>query len=781
MASAPSKQATVPASAEKSATAPADSRFLKAFDAIFRFLASLKLAVFSIACLAGVLAYATFFESWYGTGAVQESIYKSPGFAVLLTFLGMNILCAALIRYPWTKRQTGFVITHVGLLVVLIGSWVSFKVTDDGQVGIAEGEESSQLVRMDHTVVRAQTLDAESGRPDKEYQLPFYAGAFPWENDRRAGQAAHAPAGAATVAHAATVVFGVALAALALVWITTGRTRIKPAVGSVTAAVLAILCFASWNAASTYAGPRVDVLTDEREPFELKVKEFYPASSTPKFSPVTGKGGVPMIKATVLIKPPRMDREVDVLADPVRGVKPWLVADNPRFRRAARNVGPALITFQYADSAEQVEDFLELPPDPMKDHQARIHYKDKSGRSRVYVWAIDEKSAGKTVTLPDSDLSVTFEKTGEIPLGEDSDAAGSMMAAVGEPEIHIVEFNVKKGTGPGVQHYGWASLPLIPSVIPTKAAPDGKELVHVAYYTPPHISQVALQGRSGEIDVMGTADGKLYYRAFGREGLRAKGAVEKGKLVRLVAGPNQPVAVSLRVDEFLTSGVDREVCEQLVLPKGQMGNGIPAALIEMTVKGETKEFWIRRSADFRQEWKDVTFPSGTYRVALDFDRKPLDFTVKLVDFDEGKDPGSSQSKSFVSKVLLTDPSRKITDEPITISMNRPMSHKNYTFYQSNFIHMIDPKTMRRSGDVMSVFSVRYDPVWGIIYGGCLLVVLGTFVQFYMRAGVFTDGGKKERERAAAKAAKAKRNGTAAPPTTNGSVTSNEGIADFEEL
>ena len=29
-----------------------------------------------------------------------------------------------------------------------------------------------------------------------------------------------------------------------------------------------------------------------------------------------------------------------------------------------------------------------------------------------------------------------------------------------------------------------------------------------------------------------------------------------------------------------------------------------------------------------------------------------------------------------------------------------------------------------------------------------MVVLGAFVQFYMRAGVFTDGGKRERERAA---------------------------------
>ena len=28
---------------------------------------------------------------------------------------GTNILCAALIRFPWKKRQTGFVITHAGL------------------------------------------------------------------------------------------------------------------------------------------------------------------------------------------------------------------------------------------------------------------------------------------------------------------------------------------------------------------------------------------------------------------------------------------------------------------------------------------------------------------------------------------------------------------------------------------------------------------------------------------------------------------------------------------
>ena len=91
-------------------------RFARMIDAIYRFLASLKLAVISISTLAATLAYATFFESWYGAGAAQQYIYRSPGFAILLAFLGMNILCAALIRYPWKKRQTGFVVTHAGLL-----------------------------------------------------------------------------------------------------------------------------------------------------------------------------------------------------------------------------------------------------------------------------------------------------------------------------------------------------------------------------------------------------------------------------------------------------------------------------------------------------------------------------------------------------------------------------------------------------------------------------------------------------------------------------------------
>jgi hypothetical protein len=768
--------------AAKSNSDPArepSSPILQAFDRIYHFLASLKLAVISLGSLAAVLGYATFFESRHGTSAVQQTIYESPGFAVLLAFLGTNILCAALIRYPWTKRQTGFVITHAGLLVVLLGAWISFKVTDRGQVGLIEGEASSQLVRTDDSAIEIQEIDPKTGQPERQYQLPFRPGPFAWENAKRAVDAGRMPEGFSTLARGIAVLSGVGLAAILVFWIGTGSTRIGPVVGSTVAALLAVLAMASHRASETYGGPRVDVLTDEREPFEVKVKEFHPASSPPRYTPVAGRDGVPMIKATLLVKPPRAQREIDVLADPMGTDRQrWLAARDPKFRRAARNVSPAMLTFQYVDAPDKVEDFLALPPKPLEDRQVRFHYRGKDGRGRVYTWLVPEK-AGSPFPLPDSDLTVTFLQEGELPVGREGDPHGQIGRTFGDAEIGIILFNVRKGSGPEVRHVGWANLPMARNVIPSETEGSAEPLLRIAYYHPPHIGQVALQGRSGQIDVLGTPDGKLYYRAFGREGLRGTpGPLEAGKLVRLVSGPNQSVAVSLRVDEYLTSGVDKETCEGIDLPANQKDNGIPACLVAMTYKGETQEFWLRRTSPFRQDWEDVEFPNGGhFRVALDHDRKPLDFAVKLVDFDEGKDPGSQQSKSFVSQVLLSDSSRGLSEKPVTISMNRPMSHRNYTFYQSSFIHMTDPATGRRNGEVMSIFQVRYDPVWGIIYSGCLLVVLGTFVQFYMRAGIFTDGGKRERERAAAKSRKKELH----PVAANGDAVAAVSSADVDDL
>ena len=56
---------------------------LHLFDMIFRFLASLKLAVICLGTLSLTLAVGTKFNSAYGLNAANEYIYQTKGFALL--------------------------------------------------------------------------------------------------------------------------------------------------------------------------------------------------------------------------------------------------------------------------------------------------------------------------------------------------------------------------------------------------------------------------------------------------------------------------------------------------------------------------------------------------------------------------------------------------------------------------------------------------------------------------------------------------------------------------
>ena len=71
--------------------------------------------------------------------------YRSDWFRLLLLLLGVNVAAALLIRWPFKRRQTGFVITHVSILLILAGSLMTSRVGVDGQLGLAEGQTADQF------------------------------------------------------------------------------------------------------------------------------------------------------------------------------------------------------------------------------------------------------------------------------------------------------------------------------------------------------------------------------------------------------------------------------------------------------------------------------------------------------------------------------------------------------------------------------------------------------------------------------------------------------------
>ncbi len=687
---------------KSSSTTPATSRrpvpqgpLARAAGATFHFLASLKLAVISLLSLSALLGVATWLESRYGTRAAAEIVYQNPIFVVVLGFLATNILCAALIRYPWKLRQIGFVVTHVGLLVVLAGALVTYLAADEGTYILNEGEGKGREVLMNRdqsAVLRVRVPDV-SGNGSTEFSHPFRPGVWAWKPGRYEK-------------------------------VTDPDYFLKPLIGP-------------------FLPPEPEA------PYKLAVKAFLP-SSRPRYlhEAVAGGQGEPMIRLKLAVQPPNALTPFDPLQeDNVLDRNQWLVADD-LFRHASRDLSPARFSFQYADTPEMVADFLDPPGEGLRK-AARLHYQDKAGKTRSYDWDLegDGGKSGKAVTLPDSDFTATLVEQSRFP-----DRGGSIAAATGWPGgPPVVKFRVRKGDGPEEVHAGWASLPMGPGYVGEKGTGP---LLTVGYFHPP------LAGGFGVVEVMGTSAGQLSYRVFGRTGMVAKGPLEPKTMVRAFGGPGSkaPMSLQFAVEEFLPSGRERFVYEPLELPVGQLSEAIQACLVELTVDGKSKEVWLRRHEGYTSEFTPVKFQGAEYGLCFDNDRLPLGFALELEDLKVGVNPGTKDSASFESKVRLTDESLGIKDQPSVIAMNEPLTHRHYTFYQSRWDKVRD-NDRRPTGQLTSIFQIGYDPGRVVKYTGSLLVVLGAFLQFTMRAGIFTDGGKAERARAAAKAARLAGKGT----------------------
>ena len=134
-------------------------------DKLIRFFSSLKLAVILLIGFVILLSIATFYESYTSTEAAQQLIYQRFWFDALLFLLALNVIGSAMIRYPWKKQQIGFVITHIGILVILLGSVVTRKYGIEGQVVLQEGEQT-ESVSVESPILSFKV-------PDKNIQVDY--------------------------------------------------------------------------------------------------------------------------------------------------------------------------------------------------------------------------------------------------------------------------------------------------------------------------------------------------------------------------------------------------------------------------------------------------------------------------------------------------------------------------------------------------------------------------------------------------------------------------------
>jgi hypothetical protein len=576
----------------------------------FRFLASLRLAVILMVVLAGVLSVATLLEARHGTAYAHWFVYKSSWFCTLLALLGINIFCAAAIRYPWKRHQTGFVVTHAGLLVLLVGAIQSFSFGIEGQISLTEGETLGALRIPDRSQITARWEERPNEPP---YEFSFDGGPVDWNSSQ-------------------SLDFGV--------------------VDGVAARILRFYRHA--------------------KPVTEWVKAAADGRPLIKFR-VTGAGGEVVAE--------------HYLADEGFG--------------DALLVGPIRLQLQRTAYDGMLRDFLDANQPPAEgDGLLAVYFQDALERVPV------AGNVGKKVAIGSTGASLEIVEY--LPNAR-PDSLGRFTTKGDQPGNPMLELRVYlPGEKEPLRQIAFAK-----DVLLNLDGVYARECPVKFRYRHPAIKPETA------VEFLQTSDGKLHGRVESEGGGTPRGVVAVGDRI--------PIShdFELTVTEYVPRA-ERKLSFEPVA-KDEQNPQEPAALVEICVDGSVRQVWLQRS-DLHYGTRRIDTPDGPMLLRYGHGDVPLGFALKLESFHREFNPGGEGNAAFASTVRLIDGDLDL-DETREISMNEPLTHRRFTFYQSGF-------NESGHGKETSVLNVAYDPGRTLKYAGSLMICLGIAVMFYMRAYFF---------------------------------------------
>ena len=135
---------------------------------------SLQLALILLATIAIACAIATFTESNFNTKIAQTYIYKAPWFTLWLALLCVNLFAVTLTRWPWQKRHIGFVVTHYGIIMLLVGAMIGMQAGFEGNVTLRKNAPPASRITTNRSIIQL-----ESPADSALYLMRFDAEATP--------------------------------------------------------------------------------------------------------------------------------------------------------------------------------------------------------------------------------------------------------------------------------------------------------------------------------------------------------------------------------------------------------------------------------------------------------------------------------------------------------------------------------------------------------------------------------------------------------------------------
>lgn len=124
---------------------------------IYHFLGRIHFALILITAVALFVIAGTLIESITNSHRFAARFtYGSPVFSFLLWGFFVNILFSALQRWPFKRKHIPFLITHLGLLMILGGVIIKNYLGTQGSMGVLEGSSSQEIFIPDTYVIEIE-------------------------------------------------------------------------------------------------------------------------------------------------------------------------------------------------------------------------------------------------------------------------------------------------------------------------------------------------------------------------------------------------------------------------------------------------------------------------------------------------------------------------------------------------------------------------------------------------------------------------------------------------
>jgi hypothetical protein len=283
-------------------------------------------------------------------------------------------------------------------------------------------------------------------------------------------------------------------------------------------------------------------------------------------------------------------------------------------------------------------------------------------------------------------IPFAIQKTEVVP-SDTIEASPALRFQIYNDRVNVTEWLQQPGPGrPGIMALGPANIVLDTAVVGGKRTP----------YKPTGGNEIVVQPASLD---------KVAYTVFYRDQTKKpkKGTLKVGDLVE-----TGWMGLQFRVLNFYPRAIVKNQYTALERP-----TPLTSQAIEVEFNGEKRWLGLNGILKFFTDNRSYILKFGNKQLDLGFD-------MTLKDFEVGRYQGTMRAATYKSSV---DVQGLGVHE---ISMNEPLKHAGYTFYQASFQE--DPQTGRPTA---SILSVNYDPGRFLKYFGAFLIVLGAILMFYL--------------------------------------------------